>query len=330
MKKILEVYNLETSFFTKYETIRAVQDVSFFVNEGETFGLVGESGCGKSVLCRSILRLVRDPGKITNGTILYKDKDLLKLTDNEMINIRGKEIGMIFQEPMTALNPVLSIKEQIYESFKEDNISSAQKHKLAVELLTLVGIPSAEQRLKEYPHQFSGGMRQRAMIAIALASRPQLLLADEPTTALDVTIQDQIIKLINRLKKDLNMSIIIVTHDLGVVAEMCDRVAVMYAGKIMETTDTLTLFSQPKHPYTLGLINSIPHNASSEEKLVSIEGNPPNLSDLPKGCPFYPRCSYREDICHEEMPELIKINDHHSSRCHFIDKLKYAKGLIEI
>ena len=330
MKKILEVRNVETSFFTKYETVSAVQDVSFSVNEGETFGLVGESGCGKSVLCKSILRLIREPGKITNGSILYKDQDILQLSEKEFTKYRGKEIGMIFQEPMTALNPVLSIKEQIYESFKEKNLSKSEKYNKAVELLRMVGIPSAEQRLKEYPHQFSGGMRQRAMIAIALASQPNLLLADEPTTALDVTIQDQIIKLINRLKKDLNMSIIIVTHDLGVVAEMCDRVAVMYAGKVMEITDTLTLFSKPKHPYTIGLINSIPNNISCGEKLVPIEGNPPNLSNLPKGCPFYPRCGYAEDICNEVMPELINIDETHSSRCHFIDKLQNAKGLISI
>lgn len=330
MEKILEIKNLETSFFTKYEVVRAVQDVTFHINEGETFGLVGESGCGKSVLCRSILRLIREPGKITAGSIIYKDKNILEFSEKELISYRGNEIGMIFQEPMTALNPVLSIRDQIFEAFKDKSMSKKDKQDRAVELLKLVGIPSPEQRLKEYPHQFSGGMRQRAMIAIALATQPKILLADEPTTALDVTIQDQIIKLINKLKKELKMSVIVVTHDLGVVAEMCDRVAVMYAGKIMETADTVTLFSKPRHPYTIGLINSIPNNVSDDERLVPIEGNPPNLTNLPKGCPFYPRCTYAEDICKEEMPELLRVEENHSSRCHFVEKLHNEKGLITI
>lgn len=329
MKKILEVNDLVTSFILKNETVQAVQGVSFYVNEGETFGLVGESGCGKSATCRSVLRLIRDPGKILSGEILYKGEDVLKLTDKEMINYRGSEMAMIFQEPMTALNPVLTIRKQIYEAFKRQALSKEEKERKAIDLLTKVGISSPEQRLDNYPHQFSGGMRQRAMIAISLASDPDLLVADEPTTALDVTIQDQIIKLINNLKTDLGMSIILVTHDLGVVAQMCDRVAVMYAGKIMETTDTLTLFSEPRHPYTIGLMNSIPHADKDQGKLIPIEGNPPNLSNPPVGCPFEPRCSFSEAICKTTEAELIEISPGHLSRCHFIDKLKDIKGIIE-
>jgi len=328
--KILEVNNLVTSYILKTETVRAVQGVSFHVNKGETFGLVGESGCGKSATCRSILRLINEPGKITDGEVIYNDVDLLKLSEKEMIKYRGKEIAMIFQEPMTALNPVLTIKEQIFEAYKDKTMTEKEKLERGIELLKLVGIPSPEQRLKEYPHQFSGGMRQRAMIAAALASNPNLLIADEPTTALDVTIQDQIIKLINRLRKELDMSVILVTHDIGVVAQMCDRVAVMYAGKIMEMTDTITLFAKPRHPYTRGLLKSIPHTGKKGEKLISIKGNPPDLSVEAKGCPFEERCSYKEDICKKELPELLEIEEGHFSRCHFVDKLKNEKGLIEL
>ncbi|MBN2827465.1 MAG: ABC transporter ATP-binding protein [Tissierellales bacterium] len=329
MKKILEINGLVTSFILKDETIQAVQDVSFYVNQGETFGLVGESGCGKSATCRSVLRLIRDPGKILNGEIIYKGIDLLKLTDEEMVNYRGSEIAMIFQEPMTALNPVLTIRKQIYEALKRQKLSKNDMEIKAINLLKKVGISSPEQRLDNYPHQFSGGMRQRAMIAISLASEPALLVADEPTTALDVTIQDQIIKLINNLKIEMGMSIILVTHDLGVVAQMCDRVAVMYAGKIMESADTLTLFSTPRHPYTIGLMNSIPHTDKEHGKLIPIEGNPPNLSNPPIGCPFEPRCRYSEEICKTKEAELIEIGEGHKSRCHFIDKLIDVKGIIE-
>jgi oligopeptide/dipeptide ABC transporter ATP-binding protein len=329
MEKILEVNDLVTSFILKNETVQAVQGVSFYVNEGETFGLVGESGCGKSATCRSVLRLIRDPGKILSGEILYKGEDMLKLTDKEMINYRGSEMAMIFQEPMTALNPVLTIRKQIYEALKRQGLDNNEKETKAIDLLNKVGISSPERRLDNYPHQFSGGMRQRAMIAISLASDPDLLVADEPTTALDVTIQDQIIKLINSLKTDLGMSIILVTHDLGVVAQMCDRVAVMYAGKIMETADTITLFSEPRHPYTIGLMNSIPHADKEQGKLIPIEGNPPNLSNPPIGCPFEPRCQFSEAICKTTGAELVEISSGHFSRCHFIDKLKEIKGIIE-
>jgi len=323
------VDNLETNFYCKNETVKAVRKVSFTVYEGETFGFIGESGCGKSATLLSILRLIKDPGKICGGNVVYKGVNLLELSEKEMNKYRGNEIGMIFQEPMTALNPVLTIGEQIYDAFKDEKLTKSDKEEKAIELLKIVGIPSEKQRLSEYPHQFSGGMRQRAMIASVLASEPKILLADEPTTALDVTIQDQIIKLINDLKKKFNMSVILVTHDLGVVAEMCDRVAVMYSGKIMEITDVLTLFSEPRHPYTIGLGQSIPRKIRSG-KLHPIEGSPPDLAIIPEGCPFEPRCRYKEKICQEELPELIEIKKGHFSRCHFIEKLKNEKGIIEL
>jgi len=332
MNKILEVKNLETNFFCKNEVVKAVRGVSFNIYEGETFGLIGESGCGKSVTCRSILRLIRHPGKISGGSIIYNGIDLLELSEKEMAGYRGKEIGMIFQDPMTALNPILTIREQIYEALKDKDkkLTNSDKEKKAIEFLKIVGIPSGKQRLSEYPHQFSGGMRQRAMIAAVLVPEPKFLLADEPTTALDVTIQDQIIKLINRLKKKFSMSVLLVTHDLGVVAEMCDRVAVMYAGKIMEIADVLTLFGEPRHPYTIGLSKSIPYGGVQNEKLHPIEGSPPDLSNPPKGCPFEPRCIYKEKICEEILPELKEIKKGHFSRCHFIEKLENEKGLIKL
>ena len=330
MNEILEVKNLETNFFGKNEVVKAVREVSFNIYEGETFGLIGESGCGKSVTCLSILRLIRYPGKISGGSIIYKGINLLELSGKEMIGYRGNEIGMIFQEPMTALNPVLTIREQIYEALRDKKLTKSDKEEKAIEFLKIVGIPSGKERLSEYPHQFSGGMRQRAMIAAVLVSKPKLLLADEPTTALDVTIQDQIIKLINRLKKEFSMSVLLVTHDLGVVAEMCDRVAVMYAGKIMETAGILALFGEPRHPYTVGLRNSIPYIGSQNEKLHPIEGSPPDLSNPPKGCPFEPRCIYKEKICEKILPELKEIKPGHFSRCHFIEKLENEKGIIKL
>ena len=248
MEKLLEVKDLHVAFPSKRETVRAVDGVSFEVYQGETFGLVGESGCGKSQTLRSILGLLKQPGRITGGQILYRGADIAQMNDRALQKIRGKEISMIFQEPMTSLNPVLRISTQMYEAFEDEKLSKEAKRQRALELLRLVGIPSPETRLDEYPHQFSGGMRQRAMIAIALGARPKLLLADEPTTALDVTIQDQIMNLLDQLKRELGMSIILVTHDLGVIAQMCDRVAVMYAGQVVEMTDTVTLFSRPRHP----------------------------------------------------------------------------------
>ncbi len=328
MADILEVKNLKTYFITKEMTVKAVDNVSFTIRQGETFALVGESGCGKSATCRSILRLIHKPGKIVDGHILYKGKELTALSQKEMRQIRGKEIAMIFQEPMTALNPVLTIGEQIFEAFGDQKMSKKEKTERAIELLHMVGIPRPETRIKEYPHQFSGGMRQRAMIAIALAAKPQLLLADEPTTALDVTIQDQIINLLNDLKAKLGMSILLITHDLGVVAQMCNRVAVMYAGHVVEIADTLTLFSSPRHPYTYGLLSSLP-TGHEKERLIPIPGSPPDLANPPQGCPFAPRCRFAEDRCREELPALSEISPDHLTRCHFPEKLSEVKSFVE-
>ena len=297
MEKLLEVKDLRVAFPGKWETVRAVDGVSFQVFQGETFGLVGESGCGKSQTMRSLLGLLKSPGQVTGGQILYRNQDIAKMSQKELRKIRGREISLIFQEPMTSLNPVLRIRKQLYEAFEGEDLTKEERERRAIELLKLVGIPSPETRLDEYPHQFSGGMRQRAMIAIALGARPRLLLADEPTTALDVTIQDQIMKLLNQLKQELGMSIILVTHDLGVIAQMCDRVAVMYAGQIVEMTDTVTLFSRPRHPYTYGLMGSLPSEDTAGSALEAIGGSPPNLAHLPEGCPFAPRCKYSTDIC---------------------------------
>lgn len=318
------------AFPSKRETVRAVDGVSFQVFQGETFGLVGESGCGKSQTLRSILGLLKQPGRITGGEIRYKGADIAKMSQRELQKIRGKEISMIFQEPMTALNPVLRIRSQMYEAFEGEKLSKEEKRRRAIELLKLVGIPSPETRLDEYPHQFSGGMRQRAMIAIALGARPKLLLADEPTTALDVTIQDQIMKLLNQLKQELGMSIILVTHDLGVIAQMCDRVAVMYAGQIVEMTDTVTLFSRPRHPYTYGLMGSLPNEETAGTTLEAIKGSPPNLAHLPEGCPFSPRCKYACDLCRRERPALTEVEPGHLARCHRLDVTASFQGLIEV
>jgi len=327
-KKILEVKNLQVYFPLKHEVVKAVDGVSFTIFEGDSFGLVGESGCGKSQTLFSILKLLKSPGKIVGGQILYKGEDLAPLNDREMEKVRGKEIAQIFQEPMTALNPVLTIKKQIFEAFVHTKMTNAEKEKQAIELLRLVGIPNPEKRLKEYPHQFSGGMRQRAMIAIALGENPNLLLADEPTTALDVTIQEQILALIEDLKEKLGMSMILVTHDLGVIAEMCNRVAVMYAGKIMETTDTITLFSKPRHPYTKALMSSLPNG--SKNKLETIQGTPPNLAKEIIGCPFAPRCKYAIDECRKECPEMIEIEKGHFTRCNRLDVISKFEGLISV
>ncbi len=326
---LLEVKDLKVQFQGKQETVYAVDGVSFSIQEGETFGLVGESGCGKSQTCRSILRLIKSPGKVVGGEIRYKDENILKLSEREMRRVRGREISVIFQEPMTSLNPVTKIRKQIYEVFDGMNLSPEEKERRAIELMSLVGIPDPKSRLDEYAHQYSGGMRQRVMIAIALGAKPKLLLADEPTTALDVTIQDQIMKLINKLKAELNMSVILVTHDLGVIAQMCDRVAVMYAGVIVELTDTVTLFSKPRHPYTYALMNSLPNQDKVGSELETIEGAPPNLAKLPKGCPFAPRCRYAQDICREQRPEIEEVAPGHFSRCHFLDKTAEFKGIIK-
>lgn len=330
MDPILEISGLKTYFFSKEGIIKAVNGVSFSVYPMETFGLVGESGCGKTVTCRSILKLIHQPGQIVGGSIRYKGRELLTMTDKEIHNIRGREIGMIFQEPLTALNPVLRIKEQIYESFDGEGMTKQQKYDRAIELLRLVRIPAPKVRIEQYPHQFSGGMRQRAMIAIVLAAEPKILLADEPTTSLDVTIQDQIIKLINSIKERLKMSVILVTHDLGVVAQMCDRVGVIYAGYMMELADTTTLFSKPRHPYTYGLLNSLPLVKERESKLEPIRGAPPDLGNLPPGCPFAPRCQFAGNKCTKVLPEIREIAQGHFSRCHNVDRMEDVRGIIEI
>jgi peptide/nickel transport system ATP-binding protein/oligopeptide transport system ATP-binding protein len=319
---LLELRDLRTVFHTARGALTAVDGVNLRLHEGEVLGLVGESGSGKSVTLRSILRLVRPPGKIS-GTVLWRGTNLLELPESRLRKVRGGEISMIFQEPMTALNPVLNIGEQISETLQEHtSLSHKDRNTRAIELLELVGIPSPKERLRDFPHQFSGGMRQRAMIAIALASNPKLLLADEPTTALDVTIQDQILKLLLRLKDTLGMGVILVTHDLGVVAQTCDRVAVMYAGRIVEVAPASELFAQPRHAYTLGLLNSVPGAQSTRRPLIPIPGAPPNLANLPPGCPFAPRCSYVSPECRLEQPALQAISSTRLSACIHFDKLE--------
>ena len=329
---LLEVKHLKTQFRTKRGTVTAVDDVSFSVNQGDTLGIVGESGCGKSVTSLSILQLLPHAvGSVAGGEILYKGEDIAKKGNKEMCRIRGREISMIFQDSMTSLNPVLTIGRQLEETISvHSSLSKDEIKKQALDILTKVGVSSPEQRLKEFPHQLSGGMRQRVMIAMALSCSPSLLIADEPTTALDVTIQDQIMKLLNLLKQELGMSIILVTHDLGVIAQMCDRVAVMYAGQIVEMTDTVTLFSRPRHPYTYGLMGSLPNEETAGTTLEAIKGSPPNLAHLPEGCPFSPRCKYACDLCRRERPALTEVEPGHLARCHRLDVTASFQGLIEV
>jgi oligopeptide/dipeptide ABC transporter ATP-binding protein len=312
---LLQVENLEVQFLMPRAVVRAVDRVSFSIREGEAFGLVGESGSGKSVTCRSILHLVHPPGKITGGQIRFQSRDLVSMPVREFNRIRGQQIAMIFQDPMTALNPVLRIQDQITETLSGSHEKDRTRIEQAVELMKLVGIPAPERRLREYPHQFSGGMRQRVMIAIALSRRPRLMLADEPTTAVDVTIQDQILKLLLKLQHEIGMSLLLVTHDLGVVAQTCDRVAVMYAGRIMELTDTLTLFKSPHHPYTLGLMSSVPTGEQAGGRLKPIPGSPPALEAVPPGCRFHPRCEFATKECQEGDLELRRVGSEHYSAC---------------
>ena len=314
MDNILEVEHLKMYYCGKVETVRAVDDVSFHVERGETFGIVGESGCGKSTVCKSLVKMMPPPGRIVDGSVRYNGRELTVLSERQMRAVRGGEIGMIFQDPMTALNPVMKIKDQIYESLRRQKLSKKEMYARGVELLRLVDIPEPEKRMEEYVHQFSGGMRQRVMIAITLAANPKLLIADEPTTALDVTIQDQIIRLIGRLKEELGMSVIIITHDLGVVNEMCDRVVVMYAGHIVEQAETRELFDHPMHPYTQGLIRSLPR-AEGREKLEPIPGAPPNLAAEIPGCPFADRCARCTPACREALPPLREVRPGHLSAC---------------
>jgi oligopeptide transport system ATP-binding protein len=319
MATLLDVKDLRTQFFTQDGVVNAVNGISYTVDEGETVGIVGESGCGKSVGVMSLIRLIPSPpGKIVGGQVLFENRDLLKVSDEEIRSIRGNKIAMIFQDPMTSLNPVLTIGRQIMEALELHlGMDKQQARTRAVELLELVGIPSAADRIDNYPHQFSGGMRQRAMIAMGLSCNPQLLIADEPTTALDVTIQAQIIDLVKRLRDEIGMAIIWITHDLGVVAGMADRVIVMYAGYIVEEARVRELYQNPRHPYTMGLLASLPRlDAERPRKLKSIEGLPPDLIDFPKGCPFYARCNYRIDVCAREMPPLRTVGVGHEVACH--------------
>ena len=315
---ILQVKNLKTYFYTSDGIVKAVDDVSWELKEGEVIGLVGESGCGKSVTALSILRLIPEPpGKIVDGEILFKGRNLLPLSLEEMRKIRGNEISMIFQEPMTSLNPVFTIGAQIVEAIQlHQKLSKKDALRKAVEMLKLVGIPSPEKRIKEYPHEISGGMKQRAMIAMALSCNPKILIADEPTTALDVTIQAQILDLMLKMKEEFHASIVLITHDLGVIAEMANKVVVMYAGKVMEHADVMSIFENPLNPYTQGLLNSLPKSGTAhKQKLNTIPGIVPSLYDLPKGCNFFPRCSHVMDVCQQSEPELIEVGEGHFSRC---------------
>ena len=321
---LLSVRGLSARFRAGGREVTAVDDVSFDVGEGEVLGLVGESGSGKSVTLRSLLRLLPSGAQV-EGEALWEGNDLVAMPDAQLRRVRGGAISMIFQEPMTALNPVLPIRVQIEESLRAHTaLDRSGRRARARELLDLVGIPDAARRLDEYPHQFSGGMRQRAMIAIALASEPRLLLADEPTTALDVTIQDQILKLILDLKDRLGMSVVLVTHDLGVVAETCDRMAVMYAGRIAEQGGGREVFATPRHAYTLGLLGSVPRAGTERSTLRSIEGTPPGLAAIPPGCAFHPRCAFATDVCREVRPELSPWEPGHLAACHHGDRVAHA------
>ncbi|NQV06536.1 ABC transporter ATP-binding protein [bacterium] len=319
-RPILEVKDLSTFFHTRDGVVRAVDGVSFSVNRGEVLGLVGESGCGKSVTSFSIMQLVGPPGRIESGEVLFDGRNLLDMSKDEMVGLRGEQISMIFQQPTSSLNPVTRVGVQISEVFEiHRDMKREAGLERAVEMLRMVGIPDPEERINSYPHEFSGGMAQRVMIAMALACEPQLLIADEPTTALDVTIQAQILDLMRDLQRDSNTAVVLITHDLGIVAELADRVAVMYAGEIVEQADVLTLFSDPKHPYTKGLIGSVPVLGQTKAELDVIPGNVPNLVDLPVGCRFAPRCEARIEagleICTREKPALIQITSDHGVRC---------------
>ncbi len=318
---LLEVNDLHTQFFTRDGTVKAVDGVTFEIAAGETLGLVGESGCGKSVTALSLMRLIpMPPGKIVKGSVVFDGQDVTKMDDDDVRQIRGNNIAMIFQDPMTSLNPVLTISRQISEALELHlKMDRGESRKRTIELLELVGIPSAAKRLDDYPHQFSGGMRQRVMIAMALSCNPKLILADEPTTALDVTIQAQILDLLKNLAREFRTAFILITHDLGVVAGMTQRIHVMYGGKIVEKADTGELFANPKMPYTWGLLRSIPRlDERRKGKLLPIEGLPPDLIAPPPGCRFEPRCQYRHEICREKPPELLPIPNakpDHEARC---------------
>ena len=324
MAKILEIENLQTQFFTSAGTVRAVDGITYTVDEGESVAIVGESGCGKSVSALSILRLIPDPpGRVVGGSIRFMGMDILALSDAEIRKVRGRRIAMVFQEPMTSLNPVLTIGLQLTETLEHHlGMTRDAAQARATELLGMVGISDPERRLAQYPHHLSGGMRQRVMIAMALCCEPQLIIADEPTTALDVTIQAQILELMRDLTKRLGVALIIITHNLGVVARYADRVNVMYAGKIIEQGSALQIYHQPSHPYTLGLLKSVPRlDQPRKEKLDPIEGQPPDLTRLDAGCAFRPRCRYAVERCANEIPALEPVSDGHTSACWQKDNL---------
>lgn len=318
-EKLLEVKNLRTYFHTFKGVVKAVDGISFSLGKGEILGIVGESGSGKSVTCFSILKLIEEPGKVQADEIWFQGKDITAASEKEMTKIRGKDISMVFQDPMTSLNPLYTIGKQIEEMLilHEPQMDKDQRKKRCIELLNAVGIPNAEQQLKAYPHQFSGGMRQRVVIAIALAANPKLIIADEPTTALDVTIQAQILKLMKKLVQERQASLILITHDLAVVSEMVDRVIVMYCGKIVEQGPVDKIINEPSHPYTIGLLDSIPRLRKEQDRLDFIPGMVPNMYDLPSGCLFAPRCKGCKDVCRSREPEMKTVGSNHSAACHF-------------
>ena len=317
MSKLLEVKNLKTSFRTHIGDVKAVRGVSFHLDKGEALGIVGESGCGKSVTMMSIMRLLADNAVIDSDAIIFNGRDISNPTEKEMQEIRGNEMAMIFQDPMTSLNPLFTVGDQLTEHLiKHKKISKKEANELAIKMLDMVGIPSPESRLKQFPHEFSGGMRQRVMIAMSLICEPKLIIADEPTTALDVTIQAQILDLMKDLKNKINTSIILITHDLGVVADLCTRINVMYGGIVVEEGSVKDIFYNGKHPYTWGLLNSVPNPKSEvKEKLIPIEGQPPDLLKPPVGCPFAARCKYAMKICLQKQPPLFEISEGHRAAC---------------
>ena len=316
-KHLIDIEDLRVSFFTPGGEVQAVRGVSWFLNEGEALGIVGESGSGKSVSAYAIMRLLQSPGRVVGGTIRFNGVDMLSLTESEMRHIRGNDIAMIFQDPMTSLNPVYTVGNQLCEPLKLHlNMKGKEATERAEELLSMVGIPDPKRRLKQYPFEFSGGMRQRAMISMALACEPKLLIADEPTTALDVTIQAQILEIMKDLKKRCCMSIVLITHDLGIVSDICDKIIIMYSGEIMEYGPIETLFANPKHPYTIGLIRSLPKIDQKEgEPLTPIEGSPVDLMHPPAGCPFAPRCEHCMKVCLTEKPPYFELEPGHYSAC---------------
>lgn len=330
MEHILEINNLRTSFLTSSGEVQAVRGVTFHVNQGEILGIVGESGSGKSVTSMSILQLLADTAVIKEGSsILFENRELTKLKKKELRSIRGEKISMIFQDPMSSLNPLIPVGKQVEEMISEHHPDKSRDElrSMVLELFDRVRIPEPEKRYRAYPHEFSGGMRQRVMIAMALANRPRLLIADEPTTALDVTIQDQILKQLRGLQKDYGTSIIFITHDLGVVAELCTRVAVMYGGLILEEADIDEIFENPRHPYTLGLLAAIPDIGQDKNKrLTPIEGTPPDMTDPPKGCPFAARCPYARNICAVKQPEYVQVKEGHRSMCWLLDERAPAEN----